>query len=154
MPDLLICLYADQTLNRFALESGGGAVHVDARGCPGLGDVRLTFSESGGAWAVQSNRPLTSGGGGDAAQSALAPGQAYQIPGGAFFAVYGRKGDSPAMRLDGKSAVSVGRGAHCQIRLNNRQVSNVHCEIRKGDGGRYFLTDQRSANGTYLNGAR
>ena len=53
-----------------------------------------------------------------------------------------------------KRSVILGRGGHdveCDIVLPERQVSRQHAEIYL-DGGRYFLRDLGSKNGTYLNG--
>lgn len=44
-----------------------------------------------------------------------------------------------------------GRGVECDIVLPERQVSRQHAEIYL-EGGRYFLRDLGSKNGTYLNG--
>lgn len=53
-----------------------------------------------------------------------------------------------------KRSVILGRGGHdveCDIVLPERQVSRQHAEIYL-EGGRYFLRDLESKNGTYLNG--
>jgi hypothetical protein len=53
-----------------------------------------------------------------------------------------------------KRSVILGRGGHgveCDIVLPERQVSRQHAEIYL-EGGRYFLRDLGSKNGTYLNG--
>jgi len=44
-----------------------------------------------------------------------------------------------------------GRGKECDIVLPERQVSRQHAEIYS-EGGRYYLRDLNSKNGTYLNG--
>lgn len=53
-----------------------------------------------------------------------------------------------------KYSVILGRGGHgveCDIILPERQVSRQHAEIYL-EGGRYFLRDLGSKNGTYVNG--
>jgi hypothetical protein len=53
-----------------------------------------------------------------------------------------------------KRSVILGRGGHgveCDIVLPERQVSRQHAEIFL-EGGRYFLRDLGSKNGTYVNG--
>jgi pSer/pThr/pTyr-binding forkhead associated (FHA) protein len=45
----------------------------------------------------------------------------------------------------------IGRGSDCEVILPERQVSRYHAEI-KHDGGKYFLHDFDSKNGTHLNG--
>lgn len=45
----------------------------------------------------------------------------------------------------------IGRGAHCQLILPERQVSREHIRIYR-EGDRYFLSDLSSKNGTWVNG--
>jgi len=52
--------------------------------------------------------------------------------------------------LSDKSLV-IGRGADCDIRINDHSVSRRHAEIRPGAGG-WTLEDLGSTNGVRLNG--
>ncbi|HEU4754963.1 MAG TPA: FHA domain-containing protein [Armatimonadota bacterium] len=47
----------------------------------------------------------------------------------------------------------VGRGAECELVLDSRQVSRVHARIEVA-GGVFYLFDEGSANGTWVNGRR
>ncbi|MCP4448395.1 MAG: FHA domain-containing protein [Myxococcales bacterium] len=50
---------------------------------------------------------------------------------------------------------TIGRSRNCDVRVENESVSKVHASILldRGSGG-YFVIDQGSRNGTYLNGER
>lgn len=48
--------------------------------------------------------------------------------------------------------LTVGRGVGNQIRILDTEVSREHAGIHFADG-KFFLTDRRSSNGTYVNGA-
>jgi DNA-binding response OmpR family regulator len=45
----------------------------------------------------------------------------------------------------------IGRDPACDISLADRQVSRRHAVIRRADSG-YFVTDEKSKNGTWVNG--
>ena len=47
----------------------------------------------------------------------------------------------------------IGRGADCDLRLRDHEISRHHCIIRVV-GGEATLVDLGSSNGTYLNGQR
>lgn len=49
--------------------------------------------------------------------------------------------------------VLIGRAENCTIKLEDPLVSREHCEIREA-GGKYFLSDLESANGTYVGSRR
>ncbi|MCA8985459.1 MAG: FHA domain-containing protein [Planctomycetaceae bacterium] len=49
--------------------------------------------------------------------------------------------------------ILVGRGVHCDIRLDDPSSSRVHCRLLERDG-KVFLTDAGSRWGTYVNGVR
>ena len=49
------------------------------------------------------------------------------------------------------TAISMGRGLGCDLRLNDSEVSRVHVRIEESPEG-YRLLDQGSANGTLVNG--
>jgi len=49
--------------------------------------------------------------------------------------------------------VRLGRAPECEIPLDDITVSRRHAEIRR-DGGRYFVSDVGSLNGTYVNQQR
>lgn len=46
---------------------------------------------------------------------------------------------------------SIGRDPSCNCTIENDRLSRQHAKIAS-QGGRWFLTDSRSTNGTYLNG--
>jgi len=47
-----------------------------------------------------------------------------------------------------------GRGADCDVIIENQSVSSRHFRILKGRTGKYFVEDLQSKNGTFLNGRR
>jgi pSer/pThr/pTyr-binding forkhead associated (FHA) protein len=47
----------------------------------------------------------------------------------------------------------IGRGADCDLRLRDHEISRHHCTIRVS-AGEATLVDLGSSNGTYLNGQR
>ena len=47
----------------------------------------------------------------------------------------------------------IGRGDDCDIRLCDHSVSRKHARIEPEDDG-YFVSDQQSTNGTFVNGRR
>ena len=58
----------------------------------------------------------------------------------------------PSFRLTG-TTLSVGRGPHCGLRLDDTQVSREHARIIYQDE-RYWLRDLGSTNGTFVSGRR
>ncbi|RMF37877.1 MAG: FHA domain-containing protein [Chloroflexi bacterium] len=50
-----------------------------------------------------------------------------------------------------REAITIGRGADCDIILPERQVSRHHARIERRNEG-YYLVDLGSKNGTYVNG--
>ncbi|MFN0084370.1 MAG: PrsW family glutamic-type intramembrane protease [Blastocatellia bacterium] len=58
-----------------------------------------------------------------------------------------------ALHKDEQESLLIGRGAECGVRFAEPTVSTRHAKIA-ADGQRYYLLDQRSENGTYVNGAR
>ena len=51
------------------------------------------------------------------------------------------------------ASLLIGRGEECAARFDEKSISSRHAMIAS-DGHSYFLLDQRSINGTFLNGAR
>jgi pSer/pThr/pTyr-binding forkhead associated (FHA) protein len=49
--------------------------------------------------------------------------------------------------------ITIGRHSTCDLRLADKGVSRRHAVIRSGQG-RFFVQDQESAIGTYVNGQR
>jgi hypothetical protein len=47
----------------------------------------------------------------------------------------------------------IGRGSSCTVRLRERAVSRLHARLRYAEGA-WFVQDQGSAGGTYVNGER
>src|SRR5437899_4742208 len=52
-----------------------------------------------------------------------------------------------------KDLIVVGRKEECDVRLDHKSVSKMHCVISKTDG-MLFLRDLGSTNGTRVNGTR
>lgn len=46
---------------------------------------------------------------------------------------------------------TIGRGKKCTIRIDDPSLSGEHCRIFKSDGS-FFIEDEDSTNGTFLNG--
>ncbi|HEV8192992.1 MAG TPA: FHA domain-containing protein [Ktedonobacterales bacterium] len=53
-----------------------------------------------------------------------------------------------------KDRTTIGRSRESDIFLEDLAVSRLHSTINRDDGGRYYLRDENSANGTVLNGQR
>lgn len=65
-----------------------------------------------------------------------------------------RTGDQAGASIPLSSAlVRLGRAPDCDVPLDDITVSRRHAEIRR-DGGRYFVSDVGSLNGTYVNQQR
>ena len=47
-----------------------------------------------------------------------------------------------------------GRLGSLEIVLDDSSVSRRHAEVRRGDDGGWYVRDQESTNGTYVNGVR
>ncbi len=52
-----------------------------------------------------------------------------------------------------KPMITIGKGSDCDVELNDKSVSRKHAVI-KTIGAKYFLIDQGSSNGTFVNGER
>ncbi len=52
----------------------------------------------------------------------------------------------------GEDRFTVGRQEGNDLRLTGLEVSRRHCEIHRGDGGRFTLRDLGSSHGTFING--
>jgi hypothetical protein len=59
-------------------------------------------------------------------------------------------GQSIRVPMDG---MLIGRGSTCNLRLKDRTVSREHARLRYAEGG-WFLQDQMSAGGTFVNGQK
>jgi len=66
--------------------------------------------------------------------------------------LHGEEGDDQRWVLE-KPVTTIGRWSANDIVLPGREVSRRHAQIRR-EGGRYFLEDCGSKNGTYLNNRR
>ena len=50
-----------------------------------------------------------------------------------------------------RKTVVIGRGSECEIPMLDSSLSRAHAELLKKEGGRFYLSDLNSTNGTYLN---
>lgn len=50
--------------------------------------------------------------------------------------------------------MTIGRSRESDIFLEDLAVSRLHTIVGRDDSGRYFIHDENSANGTYVNGQR
>ena len=64
-----------------------------------------------------------------------------------------RIGDDPVERGFSGDAITLGRSSTCQVVLGERRVSRLHARIER-IGEQVRLTDQKSGNGTRLNGRK
>ena len=63
-----------------------------------------------------------------------------------------REGESPQNQwLLGEDTTILGRGADCDVIIDDRQTSRYHARIVSSESG-YMLEDLESKNGTFLNG--
>ena len=60
---------------------------------------------------------------------------------------------SRAIALGDEGVLRVGRGAECEVRLNDASMSRGQFELNV-EGGRVWLTDKQSRFGTYVNGVK
>lgn len=58
-----------------------------------------------------------------------------------------------AYPLEKISSISIGRSKSNNIQIKNVKISRWHAVIRR-EGGRYFINDNKSFNGTFVNGER
>jgi hypothetical protein len=61
-------------------------------------------------------------------------------------------GLTPGERIDLFGGVTIGRDAEADVRIEDRFASGIHCRVYSR-GNEYFVEDQNSTNGTYLNDA-
>jgi pSer/pThr/pTyr-binding forkhead associated (FHA) protein len=71
----------------------------------------------------------------------------------AFMVVVSRR-QFGSLCVIGKSAVTLGRGNECQIRLNDPTVSREHCRVSARADAGHVIEDCGSTNGTIVNGCR
>jgi hypothetical protein len=59
----------------------------------------------------------------------------------------------PGTRFDLFGGATLGRSAEAEVRFSDRYASGIHARVYPR-GGRYFIEDMNSTNGTLLNGAQ
>jgi predicted component of type VI protein secretion system len=65
----------------------------------------------------------------------------------------GAEVEKEIIQLDQKDQFSIGRSQAADIKVMDIKVSRSHCRIEKR-GGKFYITDLGSRNGTYVNGDR
>lgn len=63
-------------------------------------------------------------------------------------------GAKAGTRLALVDLIHIGRGADCELVLDDDYVSTQHAELQRGPSGDWTLTDLGSTNGSYVNGVR
>jgi len=59
-----------------------------------------------------------------------------------------------ALPVAADAPVTIGRSRRCDVRIENDSVSKVHASLSFDRAtGEYFLADEKSRNGTFINGA-
>jgi pSer/pThr/pTyr-binding forkhead associated (FHA) protein len=61
--------------------------------------------------------------------------------------------DRELCRQELTKPVTIGRQMGCEIWLNNRKLSRMHCRVEP-EGDKWMLVDLNSHNGTFVNGTR
>lgn len=61
------------------------------------------------------------------------------------------EGLSPGQQIDLFGGVSIGRSAQSDVQIGDRYASGLHARVYSR-GGRYYVEDMNSTNGTLLNG--
>lgn len=56
--------------------------------------------------------------------------------------------------VPGTGVIRIGRGSDADVRVDHPLVSRLHCTVSRNSDGAFIITDQRSTNGTYVNGRR
>jgi hypothetical protein len=64
-----------------------------------------------------------------------------------------RGGGLPSSMFQLKDNLYIGRSSECQLQLPGSQVSRLHARVRFGNGA-WFIQDQESSTGTFVNGKR
>ncbi len=59
-------------------------------------------------------------------------------------------GSDPPRRFELGNSTLLGRDSSCTIVLDDPLVSRTHCEIRRGDDGRFVVVDLGSTHGTFV----
>lgn len=62
--------------------------------------------------------------------------------------------DGQTRRVDCLDAVTIGRGEDCDIALPDPRVSRRHAMLYRTQDGSYYLADETSSNGSFVNAAR
>ncbi len=83
----------------------------------------------------------------DDEQMAAGPAQVRNIP---FLRVIHPREFTQRIRLD-EGSIVIGRGEQADVALNDNQISRLHCRIMHS-GGKIFVEDLGSTNGTFLDG--
>ncbi len=64
------------------------------------------------------------------------------------------EGSSAGQKFQLGDRTTLGRGGDCDVVVDDREVSRIHCAVVRGPDGGYHVEDLGSRNGTFVNGAR
>ena len=120
----------------------------------GLEKKHVSFYRDGGSWKWNAAKPIHCRGsqtlsGTMEAGEVLVIDPARQV---AVTVIEQDHDDSRPVDLSEISKVLIGRSQECDVVVGSPQVSGKHLLLRR-EGASWIACDQKSANGTYLNGA-
>jgi len=73
--------------------------------------------------------------------------------GGLVALLYGLSGPLKGLSCPlASDSIQIGRSPKSGIPLTSRAVSSCHCRILRGEDGAFYIVDEGSTNGTYVNG--
>lgn len=111
----------------------------------------LLTTPSARPFGLTSESPKTPAPAGTPAHPLPSPIPAGNVSPATFYVAQGPKAGTtiPLSQPD----LLVGRGEQCQIRIPDPHLSRIHCRLRFAQGW-WFIQDQNSLNGVYINGHR
>lgn len=119
----------------------------------GLEKKHISFSRDGGSWKWNAVKPVRCRGS-QALSGTMEAGEVLVIDPArqvAVTVIEQDHDDSHTVDLSETSKVRIGRSQECDVVIGSPQVSGKHLLLRR-EGASWVACDQKSANGTYLNG--